>query len=266
MGQSVSVPIASLPQRPSPALVRRLLLVLVLVAWEALPRLGLVPPVIVAPLSATVMAAIHDAGTFADALGATCTAIVLALLIAYGGGGVCGLILSTIRPLRLTVLPLIASIYAVPFIVIYPMLTAWMGIGPQSQIWFAGMYGFFPMVLATAAGSDLVNMTHVLAARSMGASRMQILLHIVIPSTLPAITSGLRLAGALVAIGVVAAEMLTSTSGIGFLITQNRTMFRTPDVYLGIFLVLIIAGVLDRGIGAIEKMISRRMGRRLRIS
>lgn len=245
----------------SPRACRWLIVVALLIVWEALPRLGIVPPIIIAPLSQTLTAAYTDFPAFADALQSTFIAIVLALLIAYVGGGVVGLALGAIKPLRQTVLPLFASIYAFPMIVTYPVLTAWMGIGPASQIWFAGIYGFFPMVLATAAGGDLVNAGHVNAARSMGATRLQIVLHILVPSAVPAIVSGLRLSGALVAVGVVAAEMLSSTSGIGFLITQNRTMFKTPQVYLGIVLVLVFAGLLDYGIGALERRALRWMGR-----
>lgn len=246
----------------SPAAARRLLILAILLAWELLPRLGLVSPVILAPLSQTLVAGYTNFWIFADALGATGIAIVLALLIAYSGGGIVGLALGAIKPLRQTVLPLFASVYALPMIVAYPVLTAWMGIGPSSQIWFAGIYGFFPMVLATAAGGELVNASHVTAARSMGASRLQIILHILVPSAVPAILSGIRLSGALVAIGVVAAEMLSSTSGIGFLITQNRTMFQTPQVYLGILLVLVFAGILNWAIGSLERRTFRWMGRR----
>jgi len=254
---------ASSGVRLSAKTVRRLLLVLIVVAWELLPRLGLAPKVILAPLSSTLMAGVQQPGMFASALLITMRDTFFALCIAYIGGGAVGLLLSSVRSLRLTMLPIVASVYAVPFIVIYPVLTAWMGIGSISQIWFAGVYGFFPMVLAVAAGGDFVSVNHTLAARSMGATRMQLLVHIVIPSMIPAIVSGLRLAGALVAIGVVAAEMLTSTGGIGFLITQNRTMFRTPEVYCGILLVLVLAGLLDRLLSAFEQRHLRRTKNRV---
>jgi NitT/TauT family transport system permease protein len=230
-----------------------LVIALTLLAWELLPRLGLAPPVLLAPVSQTVAAGFREAGVFADALAVTFGEIGMALVIAYGGGGIIGLLLGTVRALRLTLLPLVSSIYAIPFIVIYPVLTAWFGIGPESKILFAGLYGLFPMVLATAAGVQTVDRGLILAARSMGATRPQILSQIVVPASIPAILSGLRLGGALVAIGVVVAEMLASTAGIGFLITQNRTMFRTPEVYLGIFLVLVIAGTLDSAIGYVER-------------
>jgi NitT/TauT family transport system permease protein/taurine transport system permease protein len=97
----------------------------------------------------------------------------------------------------------------------------------------------------------------VLMARANGASRRQMATEVIIPAALPAVVSGLRIGGALTTIGVVVAEMLAATDGIGFLITQNRTMFRTPEVYFGILLVLVLAGVLDTIIGRIERRASR---------
>jgi NitT/TauT family transport system permease protein/taurine transport system permease protein len=183
----------------------------------------------------------------------TLSEIALGLVIAYVLGGFIGLILGSVRPLRGTVLPLVSSLYAVPFVVIYPLLTAWIGIGPESKVIFAGVYGFFPMVLATAAGMQMIDATLIRAARSMGATRMQILLQVFVPAAFPAILSGLRLGGALVTIGVIVAEMMAATDGIGFLITQNRTMFKTPEVYFGILLAVVIAGLLDWSIGLIER-------------
>lgn len=242
---------------PGPVTLRWLVLGLVVLAWEAAPRLGWVPPVILAPPSAALLAGIADFGTFARALAFTLGEIAVALLIAYGLGGVVGLVVGATPLLRAALLPLLSSVYAVPFIVIYPVLTAWLGIGPASKVWFAGFYGFFPVVLATAAGVQLVDQRLVLMARANGASRTQMAIEVIIPAALPAVVSGLRIGGALTTIGVVVAEMLAATDGIGFLITQNRTMFRTPEVYFGILLVLALAGTLDTIIGRIERRASR---------
>ncbi len=240
----------------SPAALRLLVLAAILVAWEMLPRLDMIPKVLIAPPSATLAAGIAEHQVFARALVVTIGEIALGLLIAYGLGGLIGLILGSVRPLRGTVLPLVSSLYAVPLVVIYPLLTAWIGIGPESKVIFAGVYGLFPMVLATAAGMQMIDPTLICAARSMGATRTQILFQILVPAAFPAILSGLRLGGALVTIGVIVAEMMAATDGIGFLITQNRTMFKTPEVYFGIFLALVIAGLIDWSIGLIERRLA----------
>jgi NitT/TauT family transport system permease protein len=74
---------------------------------------------------------------------------------------------------------------------------------------------------------------------------------------LPAIVSGLRIGTSLVIISVVQGEMLTSTDGLGFLITYNRALFNTGQVYLGIVLVLVLAAVSNYALSAIERRFGR---------
>lgn len=241
------------PPRLTPGRLRLLVLLFLLAMWEILPRAGLVPLVILAPLSATLRVGFEEFDVFAAALVVTVGEILAGLAIAWIGGGALGFVVGGVASLRRVVLPLISSAYAIPFVVIYPIMTAWLGIGSSSKIWFGGLYGLFPMALATAAGVQLVDPRLLLAARSMGANPRQLVTEILIPASLPATVAGLRIGGALVAIGVVVAEMLASADGIGFLITQNRTMFRTPEVYFGVLLVLLLAGLLDWSISLFER-------------
>jgi NitT/TauT family transport system permease protein/taurine transport system permease protein len=243
--------------RLSPIALRWLVLGAIVLLWEAAPRLEWVPPVILAPPSAALAAGIAEASIFARALAFTAGEIVLALCIAYGLGGLAGIVIGATPLLRRALLPLLSSLYAIPFVVIYPVLTAWLGIGPASKVWFAGFYGFFPVALATAAGVQLVDDRLVRMARANGANRRQLAIEVIIPSAMPAVVSGLRIGGALTTIGVVVAEMLAATDGIGFLITQNRTMFRTAEVYFGIVLVVLLAGTLDTLVGRIERRANR---------
>ena len=249
----VASKVATKKPRIGAGTLRYSVIIALLILWELLPRLELVSPIILAPLSEALYAGISNFGTFAQHLLITMGELALGLLIAYGIGGIIGLLLGSIRSFRQVLLPLFSSVYAVPFVIVYPVLTAWWGIGPESKVLFGGIYGLFPMVLATAAGVQTVDRQLVLATRSMGASTRQILLQVMVPSALPSIVSGLRLGGALVAIGVVVAEMMASTSGIGFLISGYRTMFMTGEVYFGILLVLVMAGTLDWLIGTIER-------------
>ena len=72
--------------------------------------------------------------------------------------------------LRNLLLPVFSSLYAVPIVILYPIFTAWFGIGSESKIAFAGIYGFFPVMLSTAAGIRTIDQQFLLAARSMGAT------------------------------------------------------------------------------------------------
>ena len=238
--------------RVSPLTVRYLTVALIIMFWEFAPRLGWTPQVMLAPLSQALIAGFTQFNVFATALLYTVVELSLALLISISLGGLLGLFLGGIKVLRETLLPIISSIYAIPLVILYPVLTVWIGIGPESKVIFGAMYGFFPMLLATAAGVQTINAGILLAARSMGATRLQLMSQVLLPASLPAVLSGVRLCTAMTAIGVVVAEMMASTAGIGFLITQNRTMFNTAEVYFGVFLVLVLAGTLDWFVRVIE--------------
>ena len=78
--------------------------------------------------------------------------VAVAMLIACGVGILVGALVGGIALLRDLLLPVFSSLYAVPIVILYPIFTAWFGIGSESKIAFAGIYGFFPVMLSTAAG------------------------------------------------------------------------------------------------------------------
>ena len=236
-----------------PYVLRLICLLAILSFWEVAPRMEWVSPVMLAPLSTTVVTGVSELALFGTNLAVTVGSLLLALVIAIGGGAVAGLLLGAVKVLRETLLPIMSSIYAVPLVVVYPVFTAWVGIGAESKVLFGGIYGFFPMLLATAAGIQTVDTRYMVAARSMGATRPQLILHILLPAALPSVISGVRIGAAMTAIGVVVAEMMAATAGIGFLITQNRTMFNTAEVYFGVFLVLVLAGAIDWAVRSLER-------------
>ena len=97
-------------------------------------------------------------------------------------------------------------------------------------------------------------------ATAMGASRSQILFQVLAPLALPAIVSGLRLGTALIVIGVVLSEMLASTDGIGFWISYHRALFNSGQVYLGILMALVVAGLANVVLSLLERAFVRRRG------
>jgi NitT/TauT family transport system permease protein/taurine transport system permease protein len=133
------------------------------------------------------------------------------------------------------------------------VFTAWFGIGSESKIVFAGVYGFFPVMLSTAAGIRTIDEQYLLAARSMGASLPQLIVRVIIPASIPTVLAGLRLGGALTIIGVVVSEMLTSANGIGYLVTKNRTTLDSPRVFAAIIVILTLSVVYDIAVRFIER-------------
>ena len=137
---------------------------LMLVLWELVPRTGLLARAV--PAVAVEDADRAGAGlatNTAQALLVTLYEVALAMLIACGGGILVGALVGGLALLRNLLLPVFSSLYAVPIVILYPIFTAWFGIGSESKIIFAGVYGFFPVMLSTAAGIRTIDQQ--LAAR-----------------------------------------------------------------------------------------------------
>src|SRR5258708_37006117 len=109
---------------------------------------------------------------------------------ACGGGILLGAIVGSLPRPRILIMPMISSLYAVPLVVLYPVLTVWLGIGPESKIAFAAINGFLPTTLATAAGIRTIDPNLLLAARSMGATLSQRITLVMIPAPIPTVVAG----------------------------------------------------------------------------
>jgi NitT/TauT family transport system permease protein/taurine transport system permease protein len=250
--------------RPRPATVRRAIVAALLVLWEVVPRTGAIPELLLPSLSKTLAALVADIDRYAEALLVTVGEVALAMLIACGAGILVGALVGGIARLRDLLLPVFSSLYAVPIVILYPICTAWFGIGSESKIAFAGVYGFFPVMLSTAAGIRTIDPQYLLAARAMGATVPQRLTRVIIPAAMPTVLAGLRLGGALTIIGVVVSEMLTASAGIGYLVTSYRTVLDSPHVFAGVLMILVLSVMFDVAARWIERhtMAWRPVGRR----
>jgi NitT/TauT family transport system permease protein/taurine transport system permease protein len=154
--------------------------------------------------------------------------------------------------------PVLSALIAVPLVVLYPLLIVWLGLGPASKVVFGVVSGIFPIALNTMVGVQGIDRGYATMAAAMGASSRQIMFLVMAPLALPAIVSGLRLGTALIVIGVVLSEMLGSTDGIGFWISYHRSLFNTGQVYLGILLALLVAGLANAVLSLVERAYARR--------
>jgi NitT/TauT family transport system permease protein len=233
--------------------LRRLIVIALIVLWEVLPRIGAIPELFLPSLSQTLQAGWNDAGEYRNALAVTLYEVAVAMVFACGGGIVAGAVIGSLPRPRLLIMPMVSSLYAVPLVILYPVFTVWLGIGSESKIAFAGLYGFLPTMLATSAGIQTIDPQLLLAARSMGATLSQRVTRVVIPAAIPTVLSGLRIGGALVIVGVVVSEMLISSAGIGYLISRYRTILDSPHVFAGVLLVLLMAVAFNALIRLIER-------------
>ena len=227
--------------------------VLLLLAWEAVCRAGLVPQVILPAPTAIVAAAVTDWRDFLQGFEVTLVEIAAATALACLAGILLGSLAAQRRLVAAATSPILGALFAVPLITWYPLFMTWFGIGSASKIVYGAVSGFFPVAIGTLTGVRGVDETRLAFGRAIGCSRLQLVTRIALPSALPSIVAGLRIGTGLTVIGVLVSEMLASTDGIGFLISYNRTMFNTGQVYLGIILALLCAVGANLALSRIER-------------
>ena len=133
---------------------------------------------------------------------------------------------------------------SVPPLALVPLAVVWFGIGWTSKV-FLIFYGcFFAIVINTVAGMKAVEPVHVRAAQALGASRWQILMHVILRSAVPDIVVGLRLAIGLAFLLIVGAELIAASEGLGWLIWDARFHFMGDRILVGMIAIGVVGFLL----------------------
>jgi ABC-type nitrate/sulfonate/bicarbonate transport system permease component len=138
--------------------------------------------------------------------------------------------------------PFVNAMNATPRIALLPLVIIWLGIGILSKVGIIFLGAVFPLLINTRDGVKTTPHNLLTAARSFGASEWQIFKSVVLPSTVPFILTGLRLAVGRALIGVMVGELYAATAGIGFMITVAGATFQTDKVFVGV-LIFAISGM-----------------------
>lgn len=139
--------------------------------------------------------------------------------------------------------PFVNAMNATPRVALLPLVIIWLGIGILSKVGIIFLGAVFPLIINTRDGVKTTPHNLLTAARSFGASEWQIFRSVVIPSTVPFILTGLRLAIGRALIGVMVGELYAATAGIGFMITVAGATFQTDKVFVGV-LIFAISGMI----------------------
>ena len=162
--------------------------------------------------------------------------------IATVAGIIIGLLTATFEPIKLILTPWISGFYASPIIALAPLLILWFGVGIMSKVAVVVSLVIFPMIINTEAGIIHTDLGLIEAAKSFGATRMQIFTKVALPSAAPYILAGLRLGVGRGLIGVVVGELAGARAGLGFLINNASQVFNMPQLFAGV-IVLAVAGI-----------------------
>ncbi len=200
-----------------PGVARLGIVILLLLIWEIAARFFLDRDFI-SPPSVVLMSLGDLFGTpgVPSALWLTLYEIAIAFVLSVIIGAGIGLAVGLNRFAHQSFMPIVLLLYGIPQITILPIFVLIFGIGTASKIAFGVSHGMFPIMIAVAAGVQKIEPVFFVSARSMGASRGQLLRHVIFPHMIPSFFTGMRLGMSGVLLGVLLAELYVSTAGIGY--------------------------------------------------
>lgn len=238
-----------------------------LIAWAVAAELQLVSPVFLPTPDAVIRKFISVAREgFVDAtllqhlfasLGRVFGALAVSLLVGIPVGLAIGL--SMIG--RGIFDPVLEFLRPIPPLAYLPLIVIWFGIGEPSKILVIALAMLPPIALSAAAGVRSVSREKVNAARALGASGLQVIRHVTIPSALPGILTGLRIALGAGWTTLVAAELVAATRGLGFMIQSAAQFLVTDVVVMGIFVIALVAFILEFALRRVERVLVPWTGR-----
>jgi putative hydroxymethylpyrimidine transport system permease protein len=220
------------------------LLVLFILAWQGVASLHSVDDLTLASPTETFQALRDDWSLLIDNAATTLVEVLLGLAIATACGVTFAVAMHLFRALRDAAYPLLVGSQAIPIVVLAPIfvLAFDYGIGPKLAI--VALICFFPITVNLLDGLRSVEPELLKLMRSMGASRARTLRSVELPSALPFLFSGLKVAATVSVIGAVFGEWAGADEGLGRLVLLGNNQLQTPRVYAGIVLLTLMAVAL----------------------
>lgn len=153
--------------------------------------------------------------------------------------------------------PVFELVRPIPAVSWIPLMIVWIGVGLRAKATIIFMSSFIPCVLNSYTGIRQTNQTLINVAKTYGATNFYTFLHVGVPSSIPLIFAGMRVALSNSWGTLVAAEMLAASAGLGYMISMSRTFGRADIVVLGMVVIGIIGYIFTAIFSFIEKMVNK---------
>ena len=197
-----------------------------------------------------------SSGTLGTDVAATLKAFAIGLVIASVGGVLIGLLMATNQVIFDLLDPWVSALRSTPLITVAPLFIVEFGITTTAKVAVVILVAVFPVIINTADGIRTADRALIEAAYAFGASKIQVFRSVLIPSAMPFIVSGLRLAISLGLVGEVVAEFFGAQAGLGFMVFQASQTFDTGTVFLGVFILAAIGVILTKAMYWLEHRIA----------
>ncbi len=241
------------------ALGRSAVLLVLLALWELAPRLGLVDTAFLPPLSEVL-----EAGWELALNGQLHEHLEASVLRAYGGFAIAvvvfvplGLAIGWYAGLANALKQIIEVLRNTAPLALLPVFILLLGIGEVSKVTMIVYSCAWPLLLNTIAAVKQVDPLLVKSARTMGATPLQLFVKVILPSALPTIFVGIRLASAAAMLVLIASEMVGAKAGLGYLVIYGQYSFLIPQMYFGVLAITTIGLLSNYGLEAVESRLTR---------
>ncbi|AGL17766.1 ABC transporter permease [Actinoplanes sp. N902-109] len=180
--------------------------------------------------------------------------VLIGFVIAVAAGLVIAIVLAASRTVERMTMPLLAAVNAVPKVALAPLLLVWMGFGDSPKIVMVVLVSFFPVIVATIAGLSSAPADLRELSRSLSASWWQTFTKVRLPSALPQVFVGLKVATPLAIIGAVIGEVVNPDEGLGSVISASGANSDTPQAFAALVLLAITGVVLYYLMALLERI------------
>jgi len=222
-------------------------------AWELYVVLGGVPPVVLPAPHAIAVATYTGRATLWSNFLVTAREVLLGI----GVGMVVALVLAVAihfsRTVRQAVYPLLVASQAIPILMIAPLFLIWLGFGLVPKLGIIALVTFFPVVVTTLAALEAVDPEFLKLFATLDASRAQCFLRVELPSALPGLFTGAKLAAVYSVIGAVFAEQSGASAGLGYLFTIDSAQSLEAQAFAAVAILSIFAIALFLILAAAER-------------
>jgi sulfonate transport system permease protein len=261
-GMSLAAPVRRSRKRPRgfALLIGAIVPVALVVFWQLLSTSGVIPAYrLPTPIS------VWEAGVDLSSRGLLVQDVAIStqrVLLGFFFGSICGLAVGAIiglsRWASLLFAPTVGAFRAVPSLAWVPLLILYLSINEDSKVLLITIGAFFPVYTTVSGALRHVDHQLVEVGRAFGRSRMNLLLLVQLPAIVPTVVSGLRLALAQSWLFLVAAELIASSIGLGFLLKDSQDNGRIDRLFLAIILLAVLGKLTDALVGLLERFLLRR--------
>ncbi|MBO3802675.1 MAG: ABC transporter permease [Candidatus Brockarchaeota archaeon] len=228
---------------------------LLLATWEAVARTGAFPPYLFPPFSRVLVTAYLLTangvliGNFASSLARVLVGFALGSLAGLGMGILMGYNDAVNKAFH----PIFSILMPIPAVGWLPLLILWIGIGEALPITIVFLCSFFPLLYNTSTGIREVHRDCIDVARTLGASKREVLKTVLLPLALPSIFTGLRLEAGMAWRVIIAAEMVAIPSGIGALLVASESLLRVDVIMLCLMVLSVMCLIFEKALLFLER-------------